>query len=68
MSCRRRPHCGRQQYFNDVRTKCVQTVHGAYRFRGRRIRSCSCLIQAGFPVSFFPLGNLLPRRTTPEPN
>ena len=66
MSWRLCPHWGRLQHFKDVRTKCVQTVHGAYRFRGRRIRACSCLIQAGFPASFFPLSDLIPPRTIPE--
>ena len=49
-----------------MRTKCVRTAHGAYRFRGRRIRTCSCLTREGFPEAFFPLGDLIPRRTTPE--
>ena len=66
MSWRRCPHCGSQQYFKDMRTKCVRTVHEAYRFRGRRIRTCSCLTREGFPEAFFPLGDLIPRRTTPE--
>ena len=38
MPWRRCPHCGRQQYFKDMRTKCVRTVHGAYPLRSRRAR------------------------------
>jgi hypothetical protein len=36
----RRPcvHCGKPKPIKDVRTKCVQTVFGAFRFRGRLIR------------------------------
>jgi hypothetical protein len=60
------PDCGRRRQFKDVRTKCVQTVFGAYRFRGRRIRTCACEVEQGHPASFFPLGVLIPRRTTPE--
>jgi len=48
--------CGRRQQFKDVRTKCVQTVFGAYRFRGRRIRTCACQVERGYSASFFPLG------------
>jgi hypothetical protein len=66
MSWRRCWHCGSEQSFKDMRTKYVRTVHGAYRFRGRRIRTCSCLARKGFPNAFFPLGDLIPRRTTPE--
>jgi hypothetical protein len=36
------PDCGQRRQFKDVRTKCVQTVFGAYRFRGRGIRTCAC--------------------------
>jgi hypothetical protein len=34
----RRPcvYCGKPKRINDIRTKCVQTVFGAFRFRGRR--------------------------------
>jgi hypothetical protein len=40
----RRPcvHCGNPERIKDGRTKCVQTVFGAFRFRGRRYRSCGC--------------------------
>ena len=36
----RRPcvHCGKPKRIKDVRTKCVQTVFGAFRFRGRRYK------------------------------
>ena len=63
---RRCAHCGDRQPFKDVRTKCVLTVFGAYRFRGRRIRLCRCQVDHGCMASFFPLGHLIPRRTTPE--
>jgi hypothetical protein len=54
--CRDYPDCGRVQQFKDVRTKCVQTIHESYRFRGRRITACPCLAQRGYAVAFFPLG------------
>jgi len=40
----RRPceYCRKPKLIKDVRTKCVQTVFGAFRFRGRRYRSCGC--------------------------
>jgi hypothetical protein len=63
---RRCIHCGQRQPFKDVRTKCVLTVFGAYRFRGRRIRLCRCQVDRGCMASFFPLGHIIPRRTTPE--
>lgn len=63
---RRCTHCGQRQPFKDVRTKCVLTVFGAYRFRGRRIRLCRCQVDPGCIASFFPLGYVIPRRTTPE--
>jgi len=66
LCCRRCPDCGRVQQFKDVRTKCVQTIHGSYRFRGRRITACPCQVQRGYRVAFLPLGELIPRRTTPE--
>jgi hypothetical protein len=66
LCCRACPDCGRLQHYKDTRTKCVQTVHGAYRFRGRRIRSCPCQIKLGYSPAFFPLSELIPRRTTPE--
>jgi hypothetical protein len=31
--CRECPDCGSLQHYKDVRTKCVQTIHGSYRFR-----------------------------------
>src|SRR5258708_19397347 len=57
---------GRTKRIKDIRTKCVQTVFGAFRFRGRRYRACGC---RDHPVGFrqdFPLGEIIPRRTTPE--
>ena len=63
---RRCAHCGQRQPFKDVRTKCVLTMFGAYRFRGRRIRLCRCQIDRGCTALFLPLGHLIPRRTTPE--
>ncbi len=35
---RRCPNCDQPQRMKDVRTKCVQTVFGRYRFRGQRWR------------------------------
>jgi hypothetical protein len=49
--------CGRPKRIKDIRTKCVQTVFGAFRFRGRRYRACGC---RGQPHK------LRQRRTTPE--
>jgi hypothetical protein len=66
LCCRRCPDCERLQHYKDTRTKCVQTAHGAYRFRGRRIRSCPCQVKLGYSPCFFPLSELIPRRTTPE--
>ena len=66
LCCRTCPGCGSLQHYKDTRTKCVQTVHGAYRFRGRRIRSCPCQIKLGYSPAFSPLSELIPRRTTPE--
>jgi hypothetical protein len=63
---RRCPHCGQRQPFKDVRTKCVLTLFGAYRLRGRRTRLCRCQVDRGCASSFFPLGQIIPRRTTPE--
>jgi hypothetical protein len=60
------PHCGQRQPFKDVRSKCVLTVFGAFRFLGRRVRLCRCQVDRGCAASFFPLGHLIPRRTTPE--
>jgi hypothetical protein len=31
LCCRRCPGCGSLQHYKDMRTKCVPTVHGAYR-------------------------------------
>ena len=62
---RRCVHCGLRQSYKDVRTKCLLTVFGAYRFRGRRIRLCQCRVDRGCSASFFPLGHVIPRRTTP---
>ena len=59
-------HCGKRQPFKDVRTKCLLTVFGAFRLRGRRIRMCRCQTERGCDASFFPLGHIISRRTTPE--
>jgi hypothetical protein len=64
----RRPcvDCGRPKRIKDIRTKCVQTVFGPFRFRGRRYKACGCRDNpAGFRQDF-PLGEIIPRRTTPE--
>jgi hypothetical protein len=53
LCCRAFPGCGSLQHYKDTRTKCVQTVHGAYRFRGRRIRSCPCQTRLGYSPAFF---------------
>ena len=57
--------CGRRQRIKDTRRKCVQTAFGAFRLRGRRYRACRCQLREIGPV-FFPLGEIIPRRTTPE--
>jgi hypothetical protein len=64
----RRPcvHCGKPKRIKDIRTKCVQTVFGAFRFRGRRYRSCGCRDDPDGYRQDFPLGEIIPRRTTPE--
>ena len=64
----RRPceDCGRPRRIKDTRTKCVQTVFGAFRFRGRRYRTCACCDHSGEARQDFPLGELIPRRTMPE--
>ena len=64
----RRPcvDCGRPKRIKDIRTKCVQTVYGAFRFRGRRYRSCGCRDHPDGYRQDFPLGEIIPRRTTPE--
>lgn len=41
------PDCGQRRQFKDVRTKCVRTVLGAYRFRGRGICTCACEAEQG---------------------
>ena len=68
LACKPCSICGQRQHFKDIRTKCLQTVFGAYRFRGRRLRTCTCpcRILRGRPTSFFPTGEIIPRRTTPE--
>jgi len=63
---RRCTNCERPQRVKDVRTKCVQTVFGRYRFRGRRFQTCKCFRFFRMPKTLFPLGELIPRRTTPE--
>jgi hypothetical protein len=50
----------------DIRTKCVQTVFGAFRFRGRRYRACGCRDHPDGYRQDFSLGEIIPRRTTPE--
>ncbi len=57
--------CGRHQRIKDTRRKCVQTAFGAFRLRERRYRVCRCQPREIGPV-FFPLGEIIPRRTTPE--
>jgi hypothetical protein len=39
--------CGRPRRVKDTRTKCVQAVFGAFRFRGRRYRACGCRTRPG---------------------
>jgi hypothetical protein len=56
----------RPKRIKDIRTKCVQTVFGAFRFRGRRYRSCGCRADPDGYRQDFPLGEIIPRRTTPE--
>jgi hypothetical protein len=58
--------CGRPKRIKDTRTKCVQTVFCAFRFRGRRYRACGCRDHPGAFRQEFPLGEIIPRRTTPE--
>jgi len=58
--------CGRPKRIKDIRTKCVQTVFGAFRCRGRRYRACGWRDHPGELRQDFPLGELIPRRTTPE--
>src|SRR5258708_11347442 len=64
----RRPciYCGCPRRMKDIRTKCVQTVFGAFRFRGRRYRACGCRENLDGFRQDFPLGEIIPRRTTPE--
>ena len=64
----RRPcvYYGKPKRVKDIRTKCVQTVFGAFRFRGRRYRSCVCRDQPDGCRQESPLGEIIPRRTTPE--
>jgi len=57
--------CGRRQRIKDTRRKCVQTAFGAFRLRGRRYRVCQCQPREIGTV-LFPLGEIIPRRTTPE--
>jgi hypothetical protein len=65
--CRRRcEECGRPKRIKDTRTKCVQTVFGAFRFRGRRYGACTCGNSSVDVHGCFPLGEIIPRRTTPE--
>src|SRR5258708_2422301 len=65
--CRRAcADCGRPKRVKDTRAKCVQTVFGAFRFRGRRYRACGCRDHPGAFRQEFPLGEIIPRRTTPE--
>jgi len=65
--CRRTcVECGRPKRIKDIRTKCVQTVFGAFRFRGRRYRACGCRDHPGGFRHDFPLGEIIPRRTTPK--
>jgi hypothetical protein len=58
--------CGRPRRVKDTRTKCVQTIFGAFRFRGRRYRACGCRDHPQGLRQDFPLGEIIPRRTTPE--
>ena len=64
----RRPceYCRKPKLIKDIRTKCVQTVFGAFRFRGRRYRSCGCRADPYAYRQDFPLAEIIPRRTTPE--
>jgi hypothetical protein len=64
----RRPSvfCGKPKRIKDIRTKCVQTAFGAFRFRGLRYRACSCRDDPEGYRQDFPLGEIIPRRTTPE--
>jgi hypothetical protein len=58
--------CGRPRRVKDTRTNCVQTIFGAFRFRGRRYRACGCRNDPEGLRQDFPLGEIIPRRTTPE--
>jgi hypothetical protein len=58
--------CGRQRRIKDTRRKSVQTAFGAYRLRGRRYRVCHCGAPREIAPAFFPLREIIPRRTTPE--
>ncbi len=61
---------GRHEHFlqeYSLESKCVQTIHGGHRFHGRRINTCRCQVKRGYSPAFFPLGELIPRRTTPRP-
>jgi hypothetical protein len=63
--CRRScEDCGRPKRIKDTRTKCVQTVFGAFQFRGRRYRVCRCRDSPPDARQRFPLGETIPRRTT----
>ena len=53
-------------YFKETRTKRVQTVFGAFRFRDRRYWACDCRDHPDEFRQEFPLGEIIPRRTTPE--
>lgn len=65
--CRRRcADCRRPRPVKDIRTKCVQTLFGAFRLRGRRFHSCRCQSRPDDFRQDFPLGEIIPRRTTPE--
>jgi hypothetical protein len=55
--------CGRHRQIKDVRTKCVRTIFGAFRFRGRRYRSCQCRPRPDDPRQDFPLGETCARDT-----
>jgi hypothetical protein len=48
--------CGLSKRIKDNRTKCVQTVFGAFRFRGRRYRACGCRYRTDEAHQDFPLG------------
>ena len=44
----------------------IQTAFGGYRLRSRRIRTRSSRLLRGGPTAYFPTGEIIPRRTTPE--